>query len=130
MAIITAARSLGIPQITTHNPSIRTPLNTGRPIETTAKHIAVQDYWTNTDEAKTSPIDRTILNLNGPPRLATAIDVDLTADPPTPGSVDGWELTSTDLRIHDGSADVVGYAAALVDPLGEPGLLNGVHDDE
>jgi hypothetical protein len=51
-------------------------------------------------------------------------DVDLTVEPLTSAGVDGWESTSTDLHVHDGHAGAVGYAAVLINPLGEAGPLN------
>lgn len=51
-------------------------------------------------------------------------DASLSVQPPTSSSGgDGWAFSSTELHIHDGDTDAVGYAVQLVDPLGRRGAL-------
>jgi hypothetical protein len=50
-------------------------------------------------------------------------DIDLTVRPSTPGGVDGWEFTSTELHIRDANVEALSYTAILINPPGKAGPL-------
>ncbi|MFV8241048.1 hypothetical protein [Mycolicibacterium peregrinum] len=60
---------------------------------------------------------------NGERHWITPGDAALTVLPPTPSEVDGWAFMSAELHIRDAHADAVGYAALLINPLGQAGPL-------